>query len=97
MEITWSDIKTRIPFLNIIDIRESYLYKTKHIIGSDNIPYQYLLINPSDYLEKDEVYYIVCEYGLKSGMVSNILNKNGYHTHSISGGIKEYPVDDLSD
>ena len=91
MEVTWDIIKKRIPFLNIIDIRESYLYKTKHIVGSDNIPYQYLLINPSDYLEKDETYYIVCEYGLKSGMVSNILNKNGYKTHSIAGGIKDYP------
>ena len=91
MEVTWDIIKERIPFLNIIDIRESYLYKTKHIVGSDNISYQHLLINPSEYLEKDEVYYIVCEYGLKSGMVSNILNKNGYKTHSITGGIKDYP------
>lgn len=93
MEVTWEIIKKRISSLNIIDIRESYLYKTKHIIGSKNIPYQYLLINPNDYLKKDETYYIVCEYGLKSEMISNILNKNGYKTHSIIGGIKEYSND----
>jgi len=92
VEVTWDSIKGKIPYLNIIDIRESFLYKTKNIIGSKNIPYQYLLINPDDYLDKNNVYYIICEYGLKSEMVSNILNKNGYKTHSISGGIKDYPV-----
>ena len=90
MEVTWEMIKKRIHFLNIIDIRENYLYKTNHIVGSQNIHYKFLLINPSDYLEKNDTYYILCEYGLKSGMVSNILNKNGYKTHSIAGGIKEY-------
>lgn len=92
MEVSWNEIRKRIPYLNIIDIRDSYLYKTKNIKGSKNVPYQYLLINPEDYLQKDETYYIICEYGIKSGMVSNILNKNGYKTHNVSGGIKEYPL-----
>jgi len=90
MEVTWKMLGKRVPYLNIIDIRDSYLFKNKYIAGSENVPYQFLLINPDDYLNKDSTYYIVCEYGLKSGMVSNILNKNGYKTHSISGGIKEY-------
>lgn len=92
MEVTWNEINKKIPTLNIIDIRDSYLYKTKNIVGSKNIPYQYLLINPEDYLKKDKTYYIICEYGIKSGMVSNILNKNGYKTYNVSGGIKEYPI-----
>ena len=32
MEVTWNEIKKRIPTLNIIDIRDSYLYKTKNIL-----------------------------------------------------------------
>ena len=96
MEVNWKSIQKRIPFLNIIDIREGYLYNIKHIVDSKNIPYQYLLINPSDYLNKNDEYYLICEYGLKSAMVSNILNKNGYKTHSISGGIKDYSNDEVN-
>lgn len=90
MEVTWNDIKDEIPYLNIIDVRDSYLFKSKRIIGSKNIPYQFLLINPSDYLTKNKEYYIICEYGIKSKMLSSILNKKGYNVKNVIGGIKLY-------
>ena len=74
----------------IIDIRANYLYNFKHIKDSVNIPWQLLLINPLEYLNKSDEYYLICEYGHQSKMVSDILNKNGFNTHSIIGGINKY-------
>lgn len=90
MDITWNEIKSNIPFINIIDIRENYLYNILKIKNSKNIPYQFLVLKPNDYLEKDKVYYLLCEHGHKSKMVSEILNKQGFQTYNIVGGIKEY-------
>ena len=90
MDITWNEIKEKIPYIKIIDIRENYLYSILKIRNSENIPYQFLVLNPNDYLNKDSVYYLLCEYGHKSKMVSEILNKQGYQTYNIVGGIKEY-------
>lgn len=90
MEITWNELKMKMPNVNIIDIRENYLYNVLRIKNSRNIPYQFLIINPNDYLDKDEIYYILCESGHKSKMTSDILNKEGFHTYNIVGGINEY-------
>lgn len=90
MDVTWKELIGKILNINIIDIRENYLYNLVKIRNSKNIPYQFLIINPEDYLDKDKTYYILCEYGNKSKMISDILNKEGYHTYNIIGGIKEY-------
>lgn len=90
MDIRWDEIKGKIPYIKIIDIRENYLYSILRIKNSENIPYQFLVLNPNDYLDKDNVYYLLCEYGHKSKMVSEILNKQGFQTYNIVGGIKEY-------
>ena len=90
MEITWNELKRKMPYAKIIDIRENYLYNILRIKNSENIPYQFLILNPSDYLEKNTEYYLVCEHGNKSKLVSEILNKQGFKTYNIIGGIKEY-------
>ena len=90
MEISWNELKNKMSFVNIIDIRENYLYNMLKIKNSKNIPYQFLVMNPLDYLTKGETYYILCEHGHKSKMVSDILNKEGFNTYSITGGIYEY-------
>ena len=55
MEIYYKDLR---PFYNVIDIRDKYDYDQGHYVNSINIPYIYLLINPSKYLRKDIKYYI---------------------------------------
>lgn len=90
MEVTWKDILNKIMYINIIDIREKYLYNIKKIKNSINIPYQFLITNPNDYLIKEKEYYIICDYGNKSKLVSDLLNKEGFTTYNIIGGIKEY-------
>ena len=75
--------------INIIDLREKYKFNKKHLSNSKNIPFSYLLINPSDYLKKNEEYVLICDKGIQSRMVSIILNKDGYHTYSLKGGIQK--------
>ena len=74
----------------IIDIRTSYEYLQGHIKGSISIPYYNLLNNYSHYLNKYQLYYLYCDYGVQSREISNRLNQFGYHTDSISGGYIEY-------
>lgn len=90
MEITWDELKKSLVDGKIIDIRENYLYNILHIKNSINIPYQFLVLNPRDYLSKNIKYYLVCEYGNKSKLVSEILNRDGFCTYNVIGGIQEY-------
>ena len=40
----------------IIDIRDNYKYSLGTIPGSINVPYLFLVTNPSNYLSKNDVY-----------------------------------------
>lgn len=73
---------------NIIDLRKQEEYQKFHINGSRNIDYIDLLSRPSIYLTKEEKYLLICDKGIQSMDVSNILKKRGYHTYSLEGGIK---------
>lgn len=90
MEISWYEIKDNFSNIKIIDIRENYLFNLFRIKNSINIPYPFLITNPSEYLNKNDDYYLVCDFGHKSKMVSEILNKNGFKTNSLIGGLMEY-------
>ena len=74
----------------IIDIREYDKYKVKHLENAINIPFFKLIIEPGKYLNKNNKYMLVCEYGIKSKKTSEILNKMGYNTISLSGGMKDF-------
>lgn len=74
----------------IIDIRTNYEYMQGHIKGAVSIPYYNLLNNHSHYLNKYQLYYLYCEYGVQSREISNRLNQFGYRTDSIDGGYAEY-------
>lgn len=89
-EETFNNIKDKLNILNIIDIRDNYLYNMGNVEGSINIPMNLLLMNPNNYLNKNEVYYIYCNRGINSRIVSERLNREGYNTYSIKGGYLEY-------
>lgn len=72
--------------INIIDIRENYLYKRDHIKGSINIPLRILRRIPENYLSKEKTYYLICETGVNSKRLSEILNLKGYNTYSVNNG-----------
>ena len=72
--------------INIIDIRDNYSYNEGHIKNAKNIPYYSLLTNYSIYLNKNEKYYLYCNYGKQSMEISNKLNLLGYDTYYIKEG-----------
>ena len=71
---------------NIIDIRDNYSYSESHIKNAKNIPYYSLLSNHSIYLNKNEIYYLYCNYGKQSMEISNRLNMLGYNTYYVKEG-----------
>lgn len=75
---------------NLIDIREKYEYILGNISQSINIPYNYLMMMPENYLSQDKTYYLYCEQGLKSRKVCLHLNQLGYHTVDLVGGYERY-------
>lgn len=91
-EISASELKGLISKVKIIDIRDNYQYNMGSIPTSVNIPAQFLLTNPDLYLQKDNTYYIYCEYGKTSISVGNELRKRGYNIINVTGGYNQYKL-----
>lgn len=89
-DITVEELKSLLPKTKIIDIRDKYQFNLGHIPTAINIPMNFIMTNPENYLEKNEIYYICCEYGSRSKHVSEFLVKKGYNCINILGGYNEY-------
>ena len=89
-EIKIEDIINKLNEINLIDIRDSNYYRIGNIPNSINIPMNYLIINPSNYLNKNSTYYIYCNYGISSKKTCEILSSEGYDVVNIIGGFQEY-------
>lgn len=76
--------------INIIDIRNKYDYNLGHIKNAKNIPSNNLLAMPEYYLNKNESYYIYCQYGNLSKNVVNSLKNKGYQVINVIGGYNSY-------
>lgn len=74
----------------LIDIRDKFEYNISHIPGSINIPSNFLITNPNEYLDKNKEYYLYCSSGIKSKRISNELNYMGYNTINVLGGYNYY-------
>ena len=85
MEIELNEI-TRLE--NIIDIRSKNEYNKKNINNSINIPRMLLMSEPSKYLKKKNIYYIVCDKGELSLFCAKILRSLGYNCYSIKNGMQ---------
>jgi len=88
--IDFKTIMNRLNNLNIIDIRDNYLYNIGHIPNAKNIPMIFLTRNPENYLNKEETYYIYCNMGINSKKTCEILSNMGYNVVNINGGYNEY-------
>lgn len=75
----------------LIDIRDEFKYKKGHIKNSINIPYRYIVTKPENYLSKNCLYALICDYGVTSVDASNKLYKQGYKVVSIINGISKWP------
>ena len=63
----------------VIDIQDRYNYNISHYPGSVNIPYDDLMNNYRDYLNKRDIYYIYCKSGKLSKRVVAVLSYLGYN------------------
>jgi len=88
--INVNDMDSLMGKVELIDIRETYEYNSGSIISAKNIPMGNLLMEPSKYLEKDEIYYIMCQSGGRSGSACRELLKQGFDVVNVSGGMGSY-------
>ena len=86
MEIYYKDLKS---YYNVIDIRDRLDYDRGHYINAVNIPYLFLLNNPSRYLNKETTYYIYCASGIRSKRACELLNVLGYKVINVKDGYKD--------
>lgn len=89
-DITVSQLKSLIPGIKIIDIRDNYQYNLGNIPTSANVPVNFLMMNPNLYLNMQDIYYIYCEYGITSTNACEKLRRKGYKVVNIIGGYNEY-------
>lgn len=71
--------------VKIIDIQDKYNYQLNHVPGAINIPYDELMNNYRNYLNKNETYYIYCKSGKLSKRVVMVLSYLGYSVVSFEG------------
>lgn len=62
----------------LIDVSDEITYKQNPYPESINIPYQKLLLNYKELLDKNKKYYIMCLKGVHSRKVVSILEFYGY-------------------
>jgi len=70
--------------MNIIDVDCKENYEENHLSGSINIPYNKLITNHKEYLNKNKFYYITCKKGIQSKKAVSILKVYGYNVEKIS-------------
>ena len=58
-DITVLQLKSLIPGVKIIDIRDNYQYNLGNIPTSKNVPVNFLLTNPNLYLCRIDIIFIV--------------------------------------
>lgn len=75
---------------NIIDIRSREKFNDNHIPGALNINGTFLLNTPEKYLNRRDVYYIYCQYGVSSKTVVKMLRMRGYNVVSVIGGYEAW-------
>ena len=75
---------------NLIDIRDKYEYILGNINRSINIPYNYLLMVPENYLNPSNIYYIYCDSGSRSRRLCEHLTNLGYRVVDLIGGYQNY-------
>ena len=66
------------------------MYTLNNFIKNNVSSLDNLLSNYSHYLNKNEKYYLYCDYGKQSEEISKRLNMFGYNTENIYGGYEEY-------
>ncbi|MGB0846091.1 MAG: rhodanese-like domain-containing protein [Thiolinea sp.] len=74
------------PALQLLDVREPWEYETVHIEGSTLIPLGQLA-QQYEKLDKSIPIAVICHHGIRSAHACYFLEKSGFETINIRGGI----------
>ena len=74
----------------LLDVRTSQEYRSGHIPGSINIPFQQLDKVEDAAENKDTVLYVYCQSGGRSRQATGMLQQMGYRNVNNIGGIAAY-------
>ncbi len=76
------------PSIHILDVRKHSEHYSEHIIGSENIPLDYVNQNMSA-IDKDKTYHVHCAGGYRSMVFISILKARGFDKLiDVKGGFK---------
>ena len=81
--------------VTIIDVRTAEEYKTGHVEGAINIPFDEVE-NEVNY-DKDQTIAVYCRTGVRSSEAAKILEKMGYTKIYYLGGIEDFNVELTTD
>ena len=74
----------------LIDLRSREDYRTGHIKGAVNVPYEEFEEMQEYDFPKRKILVLYCERGGASLRAARILARNGYETRTVIGGMNEY-------
>ncbi|KQS28360.1 rhodanese-like domain-containing protein [Dyadobacter sp. Leaf189] len=76
------------PALTVLDVRKASEHFSEHMIGSGNIPLDYLNDRLSE-IDKNKTYLVHCASGYRSMIFNSILKSRGYdRVINVTGGFK---------
>ena len=78
----------KVPSLIVLDVRKASEHVSEHVIGSENIPLDYLNDHLAE-IGKDKTYLVHCAGGYRSMIFNSILKSRGYdNLIDVQGGFK---------
>jgi rhodanese-related sulfurtransferase len=84
--------------LTIIDIREPHELRSGAVPGVVNIPMMTFALNHEDYVDRSKDIYIICEHGVRSVALIDVMQSLYDNLINVTGGTeyyaRYYPLDD---
>ncbi len=80
------------PGTILIDLRDEEDYRSGHIKGAVNIPYERWQREKDGWRHRYDTVIFYCDRGNQSMYAAREMNKQGYHAISIAGGYQGYQV-----
>lgn len=86
--IEMAELLKKDPSATVLDVRKASEHFSEHVIGSENIPLDYLNDHLAE-LRKDKTYLVHCAGGYRSMIFNSILKSRGYDKLiDVQGGFK---------
>jgi rhodanese-related sulfurtransferase len=76
--------------LTIIDIREAHELRSGAVPGVVNIPMMTFALNHEDYVDKSKDIYIICEHGVRSVALIDVMESLYDNLINVTGGTEYY-------